>query len=288
MKSKRLLFLALGVSAILYGCTKGEPVKIPADAIASVDGEFLRMAHVRAQMPGGMQPDDSAKFVQAYCQKWIDDRLILQVASKEVDMTEIDKLVEEYRRELISSEYRRQMARHADTGVFSDDSLQAYYTDHQKEFTLDRPLVKGVYLKLPDGAEHIKEIKKLYSSTRPQDMDKLEKAALSSAIHYDYFRDRWVDWEQIESRIPYGFTNGGADFLRGGKPLNVNINGFTYLLSVSEYIPAGQTMPFEAARPLIRERLLSQLRRSYNNELMKALYERSIKKGVLKLYNEKD
>ncbi len=280
----RNLILALGAAAALASCAKGEPASVPSDAIASIDNEFLRMSQVRAQMPGGLSADDSAKFVQAYCQKWIDDRLILRVASKEVDMTEIDRLVEEYRRELISSEYRRQMARHADTGVFSDDSLMAYYESHRKDFVLDRPLVKGVYLKLPDKAEHIAEIKKLYNSTRPQDMDKLEKAALGSAIHYDYFRDRWVDWEQIESKIPYEFPGGSAAFLHAGKPLNISNGGFTYLLSVSESIPAGEVMPFEAAKPLIRERLLSQLRRSYNNELMKTIYDRSLKKGVLVLY----
>lgn len=278
------LMIALGTAAALAACAKGESVQVPADAIAGIDGEILRMEQVRAQMPGGLSAEDSSKFVQAFCQKWIDDRLLLRVASKEVDMKEIDRLVEEYRRELISSEYRRQMARHADTGVFSEDSLMNYYELHKKDFVLDRPLVKGVYLKLPDGAEHINEIKKLYSSTRPIDMDRLEKAALSSAIHYDYFRDRWVDWEQIESKIPYIFPGGASEFLLAGKPLNISVGGFTYLLSVNESIPAGEVMPFEAARPLVRERLLSQLRRSYNSELMKALYDRSLKRGELVLY----
>ena len=278
------LIIALGAAVALAACAKGESVPVPDDAIASIDGEFLRMQQVRSQMPSGLSGEDSTKFVQAFCQKWIDDRLVLRVASKEVDMKEIDRLVEEYRRELISSEYRRQMARHADTGVFSDDSLQAYYERHKKDFVLDRPLVKGVYLKLPDGAEHINEIKRLYSSNRPLDMDKLEKAALSSAIHYDYFRDRWVDWEQIESKIPYVFPGGASEFIRAGKPLNISVGGFTYLLSVSESIPAGEAMPFEAAKPLVRERLLSQLRRSYNSELMKALYDRSLKRGELVLY----
>ena len=282
--SKYHIILALAATALLVGCSKGETVQVPADAVARVDGEFLRMSQVRAQMPGGMSPEDSVKFVQAFCQKWIDDRLIFRVASKEVDMDAINRLVDEYRRELISTEYRRQMANHAETGVFSDDSLLAYYNNHQKEFVLDRPLVKGVYLKVPDGADHINEIKRYFNSTRPQDMDKLEKAAQSSAIHYDYFRDRWVDWEQIESKIPYVFPNGGETFLNSKKPLNESINGFTYLLSVEDFIPAGQIMPYEAAKPIVRERLLSQLRRSYNTELMKALYDRSLKRGVLKVY----
>ena len=59
-------------------------------------------------------------------------------------------------------------------------------------------------------------------------------------------------------------------------------DGFTYLLSISEFIPEGDTMPFEAALPLVRERLLTRTRHSYDARLRQALYEQSLAEGSLK------
>ena len=93
-------------------------------------------------------------------------------------------------------------------GEFAEDSPRAYYEEHKDDFKLERPMVKGVYLKLLDDAPKLKQIRRLYRSDSPGDIDKLEKAAIGTAIHYDYFRDSWIDWEQIENRIPVEFSRG--------------------------------------------------------------------------------
>ncbi len=278
------IHFAAALALVISGCSGGGDADIPADAVASVGKNVLTAAQVSSQIPAGVTPDDSIGLAKAFIKSWVTARLVENVAANDVDMEEIDRLTAEYRSELIMAQYRRLMAKN-DPGIFSEDSLRAFYDSHAADFTLERPLIKGVYLKVPDDAGNLRLIRRLYNSNRPADIDRLEKAANSTAIHYDYFRDSWVDWEQIETRIPVEFTADRIARIGKHQPLDISSQGFVYLLSVSDFLPAGAAMPFEAARPLVRERLLAIKRRAYDKALLNDLYEQSIGNGSVILYN---
>ena len=166
----------------------------------------------------------------------------------------------------------------------SDSDLRAYYNSHNREFILERPLVKGIYLKVPDDAPNLAVIKRLYRSGRRDDIDRLEKEVLTSAIHYDYFRDKWVDWEQIESHIPYDFGASGDKFLSERTHFETSAGGFTYLLEINDLLPAGAIMPFENARQMITDRLNANRRREYDERLRRDLYDEALKSGKLESF----
>lgn len=269
---------ALAASALMLASC-GNRDNADAEALAVVGKSALTRTELSKAMPGGLTSADSTAFARAYIQRWVNARLIEQVAEDEVDMAEIDRLTSEYRLSLIMSQYRRSMATQA-AGDFSEDSLRAYYEAHKADYRLERPLVRGVYLKVPDNAVNLAVLRRLYTSSKSADMDRLEKEAPKTAIHYDYFRDRWVDWEQIENRIPADISSGDV-FLRSKRQLDVTNGGFIYLLHVSDYLPSGAPMPFEAAAPLIRERLLTLNRQIYDASLLKELYDRAVGDGTL-------
>lgn len=251
-----------------------------ADVVASVGEAVLTIADLRAALPAGLTSDDSARFVRAYVNSWIDSRLITDIAAHEVDMSQITPLVEEYRSRLIMQQYTRRMFE-SHAAAIPDDSLRTYYDRHSSEFRLERPLVRGVYIKVPDDSPALRDLRKLYRSDRPDDIDRLEKEVLHGATHYDYFRDRWVDWEQIETRIPADFGADPAAWAAPGRTLDVSAGGFTYLLRITEILPAGRPMPFESARPLIVQSLLATARRAYEAELLRDLRSRATADGTL-------
>lgn len=257
----------------------------PSDAVVRVGSKTLTIAELRRQIPGGLSKEDSAKYVRAYVASWVDTRLISEIAVDKVDREEIDRLVEDYRDELIMNAYRRKAAARGPVAV-SEDSVKAFYAQHGSEYVLDRPMVRGVYLKVPDDAPKLPTLRRLYRSRSRNDIDRLEKEVLNAAIHYDYFRDRWVDWVQIESRIPHDFSSDAQlDFLRSKKNLEISSGGFTYLLDVSDYLPAGSPMPYEAAAAPIRERLLAEGRRKYDKALRKAIFDDALDAGKIEYFN---
>ncbi len=271
-----------GVVLLLFSCSPSDNAGTATDVLARVGKQTLTLAELNKSMPGGLNEEDSARFVKAFVNEWVETRLISDIAADEIDMTEINRLVDEYRNELIAREYSRRMFE-AHAASIPEDSIRAYYDSHKEDFKLDRPMVKGTYLKVPEDAKNLKVLRRLYQSDKHSDADKLEKEVLKSAIHYDYFRNRWVDWEQIETKIPYDFGVTGDQWLTRNRKLETTSGGFTYLLYITEVLPKGSPMPLEAARSQIVNRLLNFSRKEYNESLKKELLNKAKDSGKIEI-----
>lgn len=283
----KFLLPALAACSLLGACHKGGEPAFEGDGsplLARVNKQYLTLAQVRKDMPVGISPEDSARFVKGFVYSWIDEQLLKDMSSKDIDMEEIDRLVEEYRNSLIADAYRRKIIASTDKTPFTEDSLLSYYNEHKADYKLRSPLVKGVYVKLPEDDPNVGVIRRLIQSDKSEDIDRLEKEVLkSNAIHYDYFRERWVDWEQIESRVPYDF-GASSDFLKPGKYLNTTVDNHTYLLRITDVLSTGSQMPFDAAKSDIRQRLAVEQRRRLDAAFRSELLQRAIKSGRTEIH----
>ncbi|MDE6310830.1 MAG: peptidyl-prolyl cis-trans isomerase [Muribaculaceae bacterium] len=277
--------LLCGVSCTRSGGDgRSEAGRSEGTPLARVGKEWLMLEDVQREMPGGISPEDSSRFVSGYVYSWLDTRLLTAMAQDELDMTEIDRLTEEYRNSLIAEAYRRKVAEGGATDTFSEDSIRSWYESHKSDFRLREPLVKGVYVKLPEKTDNLAAIRKLMRSDKEEDIDRLEKEVIrSQAIHYDYFRERWVEWDQIEVRVPYAFGSAES-FLRPGRFLETTNGGYTYLLRVTEVAPKGSLMPYEAARDEVRERLMAERRKQIDAKFRADLLERALSTKRAEIY----
>lgn len=252
------------------------------DILVTVGNAVLTLDDLRKQLPSGLSAEDSTALAHSYIRSWIDSRLISEIASQNIgDLTEIDRMTEQYRNELITYEYRRRMFDDRIKSEITEDSIKKYYDENLTELKLQRPILKGIYLKIPNESPSLKNAKKWYVSTKTEDIDKLEKQCLDGAIHYDYFRDRWVDWERIESLIPAEFGSDPNAFLATHKNLEISQGDFTYLLSISEYIPSGKTMPYEFAKETIKDILAYSRRAEYDRLLRLSLLKEAEDNGQI-------
>ena len=265
-------------------CSRSAVEKGDSPVLAKVGKSALTQSDLIKSLPVGLNTADSAAFASAYIRRWIDARLISDIAASEIDMAEIDRLVSEYRNRLVEMEYKSRMADAHAVTTFSEDTLRNYYVANNSDFVLERPMLQGVYLKVPDNSPNLAQIRKLYRSDRQADIDKLEKEILTSAIHYDYFRDKWVDWEQIELHIPYDFGANPDAFLRGRDHFETTAGGFVYFLDIKDVLPTGAYMPFDNAKRLITERLTARERQLYEASLMKNLFDKSVSDGKIQLF----
>lgn len=286
MKAVRWLAVAVGaVSAMtLISCGGETDDKAGSPVIVKVGKSVMTQADLIKALPLGLNTADSAAFASAYIRRWINARLITDIAASEIDMDDINRLVDEYRNRLIEMEYRKRMGDAHTSTTFSDDSLRNYYVSNNSDFVLERPMLQGVYLKVPENASNLAQIRRLYRSDKQSDIDRLEKEILTSAVHYDYFRDKWVDWEQIELHIPYDFGSDPEAFLKGRDHFEITAGGFVYLLDIKDVLPKGAFMPFDNAKTMISERLNAQKRRLYDASLMKNLYDKSVSDGKIQLF----
>lgn len=285
MNNRSLLtgILAMALVLVSHSCGDGTGGR-DGDVLVIAGKHALHRDELIRNIPGGLSPDDSTRLARAYIRTWIDNHIVADIIASDIDMEQIDRMVEDYRNELIMWEYQRRMFdTHTDRDI-PEDSLLRYYDSHKEEFILSRPLVKGIYLKVADNSKSLSMLRRLYRSTGKADIDKLEKSELEGAVHYDYFRDNWIDWEQIESRIPFDFGTSADEFLRKNDHIDTSLGGFTYLLDISEYLPSGKSMPFEVAKPQIIDRIMNARRNEYNAALRRDLYENALSSGKIKIF----
>ncbi len=276
--------LILLIVVLSASCSTSDNGK-SGDILVRVGNKQFTKTELARVMPTGLNEQDSTKFANAYIRQWIDAQVIGEIASHNIgDMTKINEMVENYRNELIMWEYRRLMYEHNGELDVSGDSLLRYYEQHKSELKTQHPMVKGIFIKIADDAKDLKSIKKWYCSSNENDIEKLEKYGIKEAIHYDYFRDKWISGEQIEYRIPYDFGGDLDAFFRNNKKLEISNGGFTYLLHITDYLPTNADMPIELAQEAVREMLINENRLEYDNQLKKNLYEQGVNDGKIEIF----
>lgn len=258
--------------------------ELSADVLLSVGDSVLTMRDVLLRIPPGMEPEDSVALFQNLVDGWLERMLLEDVARENIDdIEEIDRMVEDYRKKLMIATYRRKLREQGETDV-DEKEVRKYYDAHQEAFVLERPVVKGLYVKLPSDAGRLGDVRRWMTTATPDAIDNIESYGLGDAAEYSFFEDRWTDWAVPASRIPYRIENPD-EFVAGTVNFETEYGGMTYLLHISEYMPSGERMPYEVAATGIRERLETLRGEDYEEKLIRGLYRKARASGRLKYVN---
>lgn len=286
MKRRIGSYCAIILAMILsVSCGRGHgDVNVSDSVLARVGSSVLTSEDISSVMPFGLSKDDSIKFVRGYVRTWIDNKLIGEVAINNIpDSKAIDRMVDDYRTELIMWEYRKVMLDQHAPSFLCEDSLRAYYEKCPGDWVNETPLLKGIFVKVPESDVHLDEIRRWYKSNKTSDLENLEKYTLSETVEYDYFREQWTDWAVLKDKIPFPSNFSPDNYWKNHRFFETSQNGQTYLLSVSEYLPTKSAMPYEVATDAIKDRLSNERRLQYDRELKDELFHKGIKSGEVEL-----
>lgn len=259
---------------------KGAP-PAPADVLVAVGDSVLCESDVLARLPLALDPGDSAAMFGNIVQAWVEEQLLLQTAADNIDDFEaIERKVELYRRRLVVESYLRRVRENGRKGV-AERHVRDYYRNHAAEMLCERPLVRGVLLRVSASEPELPRLRGWMASARPADIDNIERHGLGSALQYDYFIDRWVDWSEVARQIPYRFYDPEA-FLESTTDFETECDGWVYLLHISSFLPAGTVMPYDFARAQIVEMLEDKDMRGAERRLLQRLFNQAADNGVLR------
>ena len=227
----RIVFIFLAFVVLLGACKGSQPADT-TDVLVSVKGRTLNRSEVNKLIPRGISSADSLLLAESFTKKWVKDVLVYDVALRNLgdEKEEVDKLVEEYRRSLVRYRYQERLVEEKlKTDIRESDKLN-YYEENQKKFILDKGLIKGLFLKIPVDAPGLTDVKKWYKSTDVASLEKIEKYSVQNATIYEYFYDKWVDFDEVMDNIPIHVSNPNA-FLKANKYVEVADSSYCYLFS---------------------------------------------------------
>ncbi len=266
----------------VWGC-RGKQ-KSTQDVLARVGTTTFTQQQLDDVMPSGLSDSAQMVFANRYIDNWIAEELLYEMACKNLpDVERLEKLVQEYRRDLFCHEYRKRLSDERVAASIPEDTLQQFYQEHSQEFKLHKPIVKGLLLKVPINAPQLQSLRQWVKSAGVNGVEKIEKYAVKNAIGYDYFFDRWVWFDDIKDNIPYDFKDDNL-FLSQNKTFEHKGEDMIYLLCIDSYLKAGDVMPYEFARSRVLEILLNEKRIEFNKELKRELYDEAVADGIVELF----
>lgn len=247
--------------------------------VITVEGQTLYADEIDKMLPSGLSPEDSIKITREYAKNWAEEILFYEKAKSNVpDKAYIEKLVEDYRKNLIINIYQNRLIDENVDDLILEDTIRARYEQNHEFLRLDQPMVKGVFMKLHKESPYLKVARKIIGNEKQR--DELERLSLKGAAGYLYFRNQWIGLDAITERSPF---DAKLDKLN---KVNVLIedsdSSYTYLFYIDSFLPEGSISPYELAEKRIRETLISEKKVSFIKSVKDDIYKSAMKHGQVK------
>lgn len=266
---------------VFSGCAPESRPVADGDILMAMGDSVLTRIDVISSIPEGIAAEDSAALYHAIADRWVERMVLSDMAREKLPaLPEIERMVEEYRSSLIVAEYLRMMTE-GNVGRIPESDIRKFYDANRSDMICEVPLVKGIYIKVPEGADHIADIRRCLRGATGDDIDELERRWSVQAVKYDYFADDWVDWTTVSGNIPYRFGDVSR-FLTENRNFETAYNGSLHILRIIDWLPAGSVMPYDYARPRIASMLERNETATYRESLVKSLIKKAMSEGSLR------
>ena len=263
--------IAFGRLCVLLAGCKECPNPFAGDKVLARVGErTLLMGEVTSIFTPGLTPSDSVKLLESYVDMWVKKQLKVQEAERMLGgaQRDIDRMVEDYRNSLLSFKIDQ---------YYVDRELDTLFTDGdiRQSYDLDRPIVRGVIVRIPATYRQQAKLKELMRSAKETDRQDFLDICQKNDFELKEF-PAWTEWAEFVSPLPVR-RSGGAEEPKRGEIAEYAEGGSRYLVLVTDYLGVGQANPVERVREVIRRVLFNQRKseiiRRYEDSIYRAAVE---------------
>lgn len=279
--------IAVAACAMLLAGCQQLPRYFSSDTtLARVGGKQLQLRDVKSVVPPGVTGEDSAAFIKLYIDRWARKQLKLQEAEVLFSSSEedIDRMVEEYRQTLLIRKLEQQYVDNSIDTTFTDDEIASYYTDHKGDFKLDRAIVKGRIVRIPDGNRQEGKLKALITARDEGRMRDFRDICEKNNFAVTDLRDQWVDFSEFLSYLPASQSQNHDSLLSSNGVQTMDDSKSRYLFQIEAVRREGDNIPLERLRVSIRRILFNQRQGEIIRNHEEELYNQALEGGKLKIY----
>lgn len=270
----------IGLMLVLGSCDylKQDDTRTP---IARVNDQFLYAEDVADLLQGVQNPEDSARIVNNYINRWATQQLLIDQANINLSLNEqeaFDRLVEQYKIDLYTEAYKNAIVGQQLDSSITQEELLAYYESNRENFRLNDELFRLRFIHLDPGFSNIEEIEEQFRRFDSLDQANLTEERLTF-IAYNFNDSIWVKKEQLYKQLPV-FLTAADEVLKKSNFTSLQDSLGVYLVRIEEALQRNDMAPLEYVRPTIEQIILNRRKL----DLIKIL-EKDITKDAIK--NEK-
>ncbi len=279
----RVLTMLLIIS--ITSCSFFEEEKLDG-AVARVKNKQLMLSDIVSIVPEGSAKEDSILIINSYIQSWIKENLILQKAELNLkgNETDFEKQLEDYRKSLIIFTYEKELISQRLDTIVTKEEIEAFYDINKQNFELTDDIVKVRYLKVLKNAPQVNKIRKLYKSTKPEDIEKLKELSHQYAEKFHFNDGQWILFEELKKEIPLNITATDV-FLKNVKNVEAEDSLSYYFAYITMYKLKNGVAPlsFEAAN--IKSIIINKRKTKLMSKIRTDLYEEAFLNKEIEIYD---
>jgi hypothetical protein len=273
---KKCQFLILLFIIPTFWFCKPKTANTERTPILEVEGRFLYLDQIQDIIPTDISKEDSTQIAESYIRKWVTDVLLYENAKRNVsNKSEIDLLIEDYRKSLTIQQYQQKLIDQRLPKEPSKSEMNDFYESFKDEFVLRENIIKGILLIVPKNAPKLANVRTWVQSGNTKALENIEKYSLQNAISYDYFGDRWMNFSEILKKIPLQLEDP-ASFVANNRFFEKSDSTKHYFLRITAFKRTGETEPFEMAKPKISNLILNKNKAEFISNFEDEIYKDAI------------
>jgi hypothetical protein len=272
---------------ILNSC-KRKVQDVKGSPILEVEGKFLYTEEIQHIIPPNIKDTDSIQITNSYIKNWVTDVLMYENAKRNItNKTEIEELVESYRKSLTIHQYQQKLIEQRLPKEPAENDLKAFYNQYSDQLVLKENIIKGLLLIIPQNAPKIANVRGWVQSGNTKALENIEKYSIQNAISYDYFGDKWLNFSEIIKRIPLKIEDP-SKFISTNRFIETSDSTNHYFLRIDAFKTVGQIEPYELAQKKISVILLNKQKADFISNFENDLYYDAINNETVTFYNKKN
>ena len=273
-KKALLLFLVLG----LFSCNffKQDTDKL----LVTVYGDKLYFSDIQDLISPGLRSEDSLKLVQALCEKWAKEQLLVQKAKINLPLVlqDVKAQVESYEKSLLIYSYQKELLNQKLDTLVNDDEIESFYEKNKQNFILNDAVVRVNYIKLKKEVPYLWKAQQLFKKEDEYSKISLEDYCYQFADDY-YLDDSWLSVDDIFKVLPDNYTSRN---LYKGKNIEFADDDYYYFLHVKKYISKGSVSPLDMVSNQISSIIINKRKIDFLKHVEMDLYQNALAKNYVR------
>ncbi|HCC71585.1 MAG TPA: hypothetical protein DEQ09_10615 [Bacteroidales bacterium] len=281
----RIIIAASSLLLLISACTKYNN-NANREPIAQVGDRYLFADEIPVHTGNGLTREDSISISRNYIDRWIRNELILSKAEENLSeeyQTEINNKLEETRANLMIYQYEQQMMLQKMDTMVTNQEIMDYYDNHLQNFTLQKNILKSLFLKLPLEAPNIDRAQSWYRSDKQVDIQNLESYAYQFAEKFDDFGENWISMNFLLRELPVEINNESR-FLRNNHYYETSDSLFHYYVNIRDFRLKGSVAPIEYVKDDIKTIILNNRKIDFLQGLENGIYNEGIRDNSFRVF----
>ncbi len=255
--------------------------------IARVNSSYLYLEDLEGVLVEGLSETDSTIVVNNYINRWATQQLLIDGAAinlSEDKLDDFDRLVEQYRSDLVSKAYLEALVKqNIDTMVSVEETLE-FYEANQENFRLNEELIQFRYINVDENISYLKDITQRFK--RFDDEDKYVLDSISVQFrNYSLNDSIWVKVSQVINKIPAVTVMNKDQLLKKTNFVQLKDSLGLYLMQINDVLVRNEIAPLEYIKPTIDQIVINKRKLELVKQLEKEITKDAIENKKFETYD---